>query len=86
MKHPARRLLQQYKHRGAPVVLMSVEWSDEERLVALQKGPHQSATEHSPFIREEFASMVEKGQWVVPPYSVAKRLPGPRLRPTGMKV
>ena len=30
--------------------------------------------------------MVEKGQWLVLPYSVAKRLPGLRLSPTCMKV
>ena len=29
--------------------------------------------------------MVEKGQWVVFPYSVAKRLPGLRLSPPGVK-
>ena len=28
MKHPARRLLRQYKHRGAPVVLMSGSWTE----------------------------------------------------------
>ena len=30
--------------------------------------------------------MVEKGQWKVLPYLVSKRLPGPRLRPPGVKV
>ena len=30
--------------------------------------------------------MVEKGQWVVLPYSVAKGLPGLRLIPPGVKV
>ena len=57
-----------------------------ERLAALKRGPHQSATEHAPFLREEFASMVEKGQWVVLPYSVAKRLPGIRPSLPGLKV
>ena len=35
MKHPARRLLRQYKHRGAPVVLMSRSWTEGERQAAL---------------------------------------------------
>ena len=39
-----------------------------------------------PFLREEFASMVKKGQWVVLPYSLAKGLSGLRLSPSGMKV
>ena len=30
--------------------------------------------------------MVEKGQWTVLPYSVAKRIPGLRLSPPGVKV
>ena len=49
-------------------------------------GPHRSATENILFLREEFASMVEKGQWVVLPYLVAKGLPGLSLIPPGMKV
>ena len=28
VKHPAHRLLQQYKHRGAPAVMMTGEWSE----------------------------------------------------------
>ena len=69
VKHPARRLLRQYKHRGAPVVLMLVSWTEGERQAALKRGPHRSATEHTLFLREEFALMIEKGQWVVLPSS-----------------
>ena len=86
MDHPSQRLLRQYKYCGAPVVLMTGEWTEGERLAALKRGPHKSATKHAPFIRKEFASMVEKGQWTVLPYSVAKRLPGIRLSPPGVKV
>ena len=86
MKHLARRLLRQYKHRGAPVVMMLGSWTEGERQAALKRGPHWSATEHTLFLREEFASMIEKDQWVVLPYSVAKGLPGLRLIPPGVKV
>ena len=86
VEHPAWRLLRQYKQRGAPVVMMTREWSEGERLAALKRGPHNSATKHTPFLREEFALMVEKGQWVVIPYSVAKRIPGLRLISPGVKV
>ena len=37
VKHPARRLLQHYKHRGAPVVLMTGKWSEGERLAELKR-------------------------------------------------
>ena len=58
LKHPARSLLLKYKHRGAPVVLMTGEWPEGERLAVLKRGLHQSSTEHAPFLHEEFASMV----------------------------
>ena len=81
VQHPVRRLLRKYKHRGAPVVLMSGSWTEGERQAALKRGPHRSAKEHTLFLREEFALMIEKGQWVVLPYLVAKGLPGLRLSP-----
>ena len=68
------------------MVLTSGSWTEGERQAALKRGPHRSATEHNFFLREEFASMIEKGQWVVLPYSVAKGLPGLRLSPPGEKV
>ena len=83
--HPARRLLRQYKHHGAPVVLMTGKCSEGEHLADLKRGPHKSATEHALFLCKEFASMLEKGQCMVTPYSVAKRLPGLRLSPPGVK-
>ena len=61
VKHPARRLLRQYKHHSAPVVLMTGTWTEGERQAELKRGPHRSATEHAPFLRGEFSSMVEKG-------------------------
>ena len=76
VEHPMRRLLRQYKQRGAPVVLASGSWTEGERQAALKRGTHRSATEHTLFLREEFASMIEKEQWVVLPYLVAKGLPG----------
>ena len=54
---------------------------EEDRQQALDRGQHQSNMAHAHFLREEFALMVEKGQWVVLPYLVSKELPGIRLRP-----
>ena len=84
--HPARRLMRQYKHCGAPVVLMTGGRTEEERLTALKWGLHKSATEHTSFLREEFASMMEKGQWIVLLYPVAKWILGLRLSLPGVKV
>ena len=52
VKRPARRLLIQYKHRVVPVVLMTKKRSEGERQAVLERGPHRSATEHAPFLRE----------------------------------
>ena len=76
VEHLLQRLLRQYKHRSAPVVMMTEEWTEGERLAALARGPHKSDIEHAPFLREEFASMLDKGQWTVLLYSVAKLLLG----------
>ena len=43
LRHWARRLLRQYKFRGAPVVLAGKEWTEDQRLAGLQQGPHKSA-------------------------------------------
>ena len=86
VKHPERSLLRQYKHRRALVVLTSGGWTEGERQAALKRGPHRSATEHTLFLRDEFISMIEKGQWVVLPYLVAKGLLGLWLSPPGVKV
>ena len=42
-------------------------WTEGERQAALKRGPHRSATEHNLLLREEFASMIEKGKWAVLP-------------------
>ena len=86
VEHLERRLLRQYKHRGAPVMMMTGEWMEGECLAALKRGLQKSSTEHAPFLCKEFALMVETGQWTVLPHSVAKRLPGLRLSPPGVKV
>ena len=45
--HLARRFLRQYKQRGTPLVPMTREWLEGERLAELKRGPHWSATKHA---------------------------------------
>eukprot|EP00956_Cyclotella_meneghiniana_P016236 scaffold25548_cov48-Cyclotella_meneghiniana.AAC.1 len=40
--HPARRLLQHYKSRGAPVKFSTPPWSSSAITRALHRGPHKS--------------------------------------------
>ena len=84
LRHKARRLLRQYKHRGAPVVLSTPPWTTDRVEAALERGPHKSCAEHIAFLRDEFLGMINKGQWAVLPYSAVKDLPGLRLSPPGV--
>jgi hypothetical protein len=82
--HPARRLLRLYKHRGAPVKFSTPPWTRQQVRRALSRGPHKSAHQYLEYLEEEFVDMINKGQWVVLPYSVVQHLPGLRISPPGV--
>lgn len=84
VRHPARRLLQFYKHRGAPVKFATPPWTRQHIMHALHRGPHKSCHDHIAFLQEEFKDMISKGQWLVLPYAAVKDLPGLRLSPPGV--
>ena len=84
LRHPARRLLRQYKFRGAPVVLHTAPWTPEQCDASMERGPHKSSYEHIEFLRAEFAEMVNKAQWVLLPYDAVRHLPGLRISPMGV--
>jgi hypothetical protein len=79
--HPACRLLRLYKHRGAPVKFSTPPWTRLQVKRALSCGPHKSAHEYLDYLEEEFIDMINKGQWVVLPYSAVKDLPGLQISP-----
>lgn len=82
--HPARRLLKLYKHRGVPVKFTTAPWTRKRTQEAIKRGPHKSCAEHIDFLEEEFVDMINKGQWVILPASVALTLPGIRASPPGV--
>ena len=82
--HPAHRLLKLYKHRGVPIKLATPRWSQSKIKEALQRGAHKSCLEHIDFLNEEFVDMVQKGQWVILPASMALKLENLRLSPPGV--
>ena len=81
--HPARRLLQHYKTRGAPVKFTTAPWSPNRIQTAMDRGAHRSCSQYLDFLQEEFVDMIKKDQWVILPYSVVKSLPGLRISPPG---
>ena len=82
--HPARRLLNIYKHRGAPVKFSTPPWTRHSIQRALRRGPHKLCHDHLAFLNEEFIDMINKGQWIVLPYSSVRDLPGLRVSPPGV--
>ena len=84
LPHPAKRLLQHYKSHGAPVKFTTKPWTKHQLKTAIERGPHQSCHEYIDFLEEEFIDMINKQQWVVLPYSIAKQLKDLRLSPPGV--
>lgn len=84
LQHDARHLLTHYKKHGVPVVMHGKPWNKGQKAAALERGPHQSAKEHIPFLREEFCDMIEKGHWVLLPADLVIDRPELRLSPCGV--
>ena len=82
--HPARRLLHFYKHHGAPVKFSTPPWTRHQVQRALRRGPHKSCHDYVDFLHDEFIDMINKGQWIILPYSAVQHLPGLRVSPPGV--
>ena len=82
--HPARHLLHLYKHHGAPVKFSTPPWTRRQVQRALRRGPHKSCYDYLPFLNDEFIDMINKGQWIILPYSAIQHLPGLRVSPPGV--
>lgn len=83
-QHPAARLLRHYKAHGVPVTLADTPWTHEEILGAMKRGPHKSAYEYEEFLREDMADYVDKGYWMVIPFSAVANDPMLRASPIGV--
>lgn len=84
LNHPARHLLTHYKKRGVPVTMQTKDWSKGQKLAALGRGPHKSASEFVPFLRGEYCDMIRKGHWVLLPAEDVIDIPELRLSPLGV--
>jgi hypothetical protein len=84
MQHPATHLLRRLGRSGAPVVLTTPPWPDQQKDAAVARGPHSSAHDFADFLREELADMVDKGTWLVLPYSQLRHLRDLRISPMGV--
>ena len=83
-RHPSANLLKTYKHRGAPIKLHTVPWSQKHIKAAMDRGAHKSCYEHLPFLEDEFVDMINKSQWIVLPFDAIKHMTGLRISPPGI--
>ena len=84
LDHPAAHLLRHYQRHGVPVKFKTKRWTRGQKNAALNRGPHKSAKEHAQFLREEFASMIKKGHWVLIPARLLRDHPDARFSPLGV--
>jgi hypothetical protein len=84
LRHPAKPLLQDLKHIGAPVQFSTPPWTPAQVQSALRQGPHKSAEEFADFLREELSVYIQKTFWTVIPFSKARYLKNLRLSPLGV--
>jgi hypothetical protein len=84
INHPAQRFLHYLRKQGVPVLLTTRPWDHARIETAIRRGPHKSAKENQAFLQTEMADMIEKNQWVVLPYALAKTLPHLRISPIGV--
>ena len=84
LDHPAAHLLCRLRATGAPVCLTTKPWSPGQKRAALERGPHQSAKQHTDFLREEFVGMINKGHWTVLPAHLMAHELWIRLSPLGV--
>ena len=82
--HPAARILKQYKKHGVPVKLTTPAWAEDKIKAKLHQSLHKSCHKNLEFLQEERIDMINKKQWAILPYEVAKELPGLRLSPPGV--
>jgi hypothetical protein len=82
--HPAAHLLSHFRISGDPVTCSGVPWTFVQKAAALTRGPHQSARQYLPFLRQEFIDMIRKGQWTLLPDHLVFHEPQLCLSPLGV--
>ena len=83
--HPAKDLLRLWRDSGVPANTDTEPWSLAQKDACIQRGCHQSAIEHSDFLREEMAEFIENRFWVVLPYELVRHFVQLMLWPAAVK-
>ena len=81
--HPEIPLLSTYAKNGVQVLLSTDLWSLEQKDAAIERGCHKSASDFTSFLREEMATMRQKGMFIVMPYKLIRDHPYIHIIPIG---
>ena len=84
LNHPAAHLLHHFGTVGVPALMHNENWEQGRIDAALARGPHKSAKDAIPFLREEFVGMIHKGHWILLPADLIRKDPRLRLSPIGV--
>ena len=68
-----------------PADTESLPWTRAQKDECIRRGCHQSATEHSDFLREEMAEFIENRFWTVLPYELVRDLEEIMFSPAAVK-
>jgi hypothetical protein len=66
------------------VATKSEPWSLKQKLAALNRGSHQSSSQHAEFLCRDFMDMINKGQWIFLPARLLMDARNLRLGPLGV--
>jgi hypothetical protein len=75
LPHHATWLLDHLRRHGASVPSTMAPWTQAKLEEAKSHGFHKSAKDHLDFLQEEILSMMQKGQWILPPTSSSRTYP-----------
>ncbi len=83
--HAAAELLRYWRDEGVPAETTQTPWTNDQKDHSIHRGCHPSATEHSTFLREEMAELIESKFWAVLPYDLIRHLEELMLSPAAVK-
>lgn len=83
--HPAAELLRKWRDEGVPAESTSLPWTSDQKDRCIHRGCHESANEHSEFLRDEMAEFIDAKSWLVLPYEIVKDLEQIMFSPAAVK-
>jgi predicted CXXCH cytochrome family protein len=85
INHPAAKLLREWCDHRVPIHSSTLPWTLEQKDASICQGCHQSANDHTDFIREKMADFIDIRFCVVLPYHLVRHLENLWCSPSAIK-